>query len=128
MGKLTMRKNDKKLNAFTQEVTAALQNGKRFRVSGLGTFSTCTRKAAEDRTACKMAMFRASSELRDYALGGPLPTVEGPHAEIVHTIIEAMQSEEGVHIPLLGRMAVVPVLGKNPKLIFHGAEELNSRL
>jgi hypothetical protein len=56
---------------------------------------------------------------------GRTPPVSGPHAEVVSVIIEAMQSERGVLVPLLGRMAVVPVPGKKPKLIFHGAEELN---
>ena len=86
------------------------------------------RKATEDRPACKMAMFRASTELRDYALGGSFPTVEGPHTEIVQTIIEAMQCEKGIDIPFLGRMVVVPVPGKNPKLIFHSSDELNNTL
>ena len=75
-----------------------------------------------------MAMFRASAELREYASGGPPPSVSGPHAKVVSAIVEAMQSEQGVDVPLLGRMAVVPVLGKKPKLIFHGAEELNDVL
>jgi hypothetical protein len=39
-----------------------------------------------------------------------------------------MQSEQGIDVPLLGRMAVVPVPGKKPKLIFHGDEELNDVL
>lgn len=81
-----------------------------------------------DRVACKMAMFRASTELREYASGGPPPPVSGPHAEVVSVIVEAMQSEQGVDVPLLGRMAVVPVPGKRPKLIFHGAKELNDVL
>ena len=75
-----------------------------------------------------MAMFRASSELREYASGGLPPPVSGPHAEVVSVIVEAMQSEQGVDVPLLGRMAVVPVPGRKPKLIFHGAEELNDVL
>ena len=75
-----------------------------------------------------MAMFRASAELRDYATGGPPPSVSGPHAEVVSVIVEAMQGQEGVDVPLLGRMAVVPVRGKKPKLIFHGAQELNDVL
>ena len=72
-----------------------------------------------------MAVFRASAELREYASGGPPPPVSGLHADVVSVIVEAMQSERGVVVPLLGRMAVVPVPGKKPKLIFHGAEELN---
>ena len=75
-----------------------------------------------------MAMFRASAELREHVVGGPPPSVSGPHAEVVSFIVEAMQSEQGVNVPLLGRMAVVPVPGKKPKLIFHGAEELNDVL
>jgi hypothetical protein len=54
--------------------------------------------------------------------------VSGPHVEVVSVIVEAMQSEHGIDVPLLGRMAVVPVPGKKPKLIFHGAEELNDVL
>ena len=73
-------------------------------------------------------MFRASAELRGYASGGPPPTVSGPHAEVVGLVVCAMRSEQGVDVPLLGRMAIVPVPGKKPKLIFHGAEELNDLL
>jgi nucleoid DNA-binding protein len=116
------------LRAFVQEVTATLLRGKRHQTLGLGTFSTCTRRATAERVACKMAIFRASAELREYATGGPPPTVSGPHAEVVSVIVEAMQSEQGVDVPLLGRMAVVPVPGKKPKLIFHGAQELNDVL
>ena len=123
-----IRKSDKRLRAFVQEVTATLQDGKLHRTPGLGTFSTCTRKATSERVACKMAMFRASTALREYSSGGPPPLVSGPHAEVVSVIIEAMQSERGVDVPLLGRLAVVPVPGKKPKLIFHGAEELNDVL
>ena len=128
MSRLKIRKNDKRIKALVQEVKDTLLDGGRHQTPGLGTFSTCTRKATSDRVACKMAMFRACAELREYASGGPPPKVSGPHAEVVRVIIEAMQNEEGIEIPLLGRMAVVPVPGKNPKLIFHGAEELNSVL
>ncbi len=120
-----IRRTERRLRAFVREVTATLLGGKCHRTPGLGTFSTCTRKATADRVVCKMAMFRASAELREYASGGRPPPVSGPHAEVVSVIIEAMQSERGVLVPLLGRMAVVPVPGKKPKLIFHGAEELN---
>ena len=123
-----IRNTDKRLRAFVHEVTATLLDDKRHQTPGLGTFSTCTRKATADRVACKMAMFRASTELREYASGGPPPLVAGPHAEVVSVIVEAMQSEQGVNVPLLGRMAVVPVTGRKPKLIFHGAEELNGVL
>jgi nucleoid DNA-binding protein len=126
--KRKIRKTDKKLWAFVHEVTATLLEGKRYHTPGFGTFSTCTRKAMAGRVACKMAMFRASRQLREYASGGPPPPVSGPHAHAVSVIIEAMQSEQGVDVPLLGRMAVVPVPGRKPKLIFHGAEELNDAL
>lgn len=121
-------KTNKILQSFIQEVTETLLEGKRVQVRGLGTFSICTRKATSERASCKMAMFRASLELREYSSGGPLPSIPGPHAKAVGTIIEAMQSEDGINIPSLGRMAVVPVPGKKPKLIFHGANELNDAL
>lgn len=123
-----IRRTDERLRAFVQEVTATLLDGKRHRTPGLGTFSTCTRKATADRVACKMGMFRASPELREYASGGPPPRVSGPHAEAVNVVVEAMQGEQGVNVPLLGRMAVVPISGKKPTLIFHGSEELNNVL
>ena len=123
-----IRKTDQRLRVFVEEVTATLLDGKLHRTPGLGTFSTCTRKATAGRVACTMAMFRASAELREYASGGPPPPVSGPHAEVVSVIIDAMQSEQGVDVPLLGRMAVVPVPGKKPRLIFHGAKELNGVL
>jgi hypothetical protein len=65
-----------------------------------------------------MAMFRASAELRAYVTDGRAPLLSRPHTEVVSFIVEAMQSEQGVDVPLLGRMAVVPVPGKKPKLIF----------
>ena len=74
----------------------------------------------------KMAMFQASAELREYVSGGPPPKVSAPHVEWVNVIVEAMQSDQGVDVPCLGSIAVVPVPGKRPKLIFHGAEEINS--
>ena len=100
------------LKAFVDEVTTTLLDGKRHQTPGFGTFSTCTRKETADQVACRMAMFRASAELRDCASGGPVPTVCGPHAEVIRFIVDAMQNEQGIEIPLLGRMAVVPVLGK----------------
>jgi hypothetical protein len=75
-----------------------------------------------------MAMFRASVELRAYVTDGRAPLLSRPHTEVVSFIVEAMQSEQGVDVPLLGRMAVVPVPGKKRKLIFHGAKELNDVL
>ncbi|MGY8815330.1 MAG: hypothetical protein ACKVHQ_11550 [Gammaproteobacteria bacterium] len=123
-----IRKTDKGIRAFVQEVTESLLEGKRHQTPGPGTFSTCTRKASADRVTCKMAIFRACQELREFANGGPPPSVSGTHAEIVRVIVEAMQSEQGIDVPLLGRLAVIPILGKNPKLIFHGAQELNDLL
>ena len=73
-------------------------------------------------------MFRSSLELRAHASGGPPPTVSGPHAEVVQAIVEALQGDRGVDIPHLGHMAIVPVPGKKPRLIFHGAKELNDAL
>ncbi len=128
MALVKLRKNDKRIKAFVQEVTSTLVAGKKHQTPGLGTFSACSRKDASGRTLCKMAMFRASAELRDFASGGPSPSISGPHAEAVRYIVEAMQSEDGIDIPLLGRMVVVPVKGKSPKLIFHGADELNDAL
>lgn len=120
--------SDAKLDAFVQEVTAALREGKRHQTPGLGTFSTCTRKATAVRAACRMAMFRASADFREHVMGGPLPTVTGPHAEVVTLIIDVMKIRNGVEVPSLGLMAVVPELGKKPRLIFHGADELNDVL
>ena len=123
-----IRKSDQRLRAFVQEVTAALLAGRRHRTPGLGTFSTCTRKATTERAACRMAMFRASDQLRGYACGGMPPVVSGPYADLVCVIVEAMQDERGVDVPLLGRLAVVPVPGKKPRLIFHGNDALNQQL
>jgi hypothetical protein len=39
-----------------------------------------------------------------------------------------MLRKEGITIRQLGRMAAVPVSGAKPKLIFHGARELNAAL
>ena len=122
------RKNDRRLRAFVEEVTTSLQDGGKHQVPGLGTFSTCSRKATPERDACTMAMFRASKELREHATGGPPPTVTGPHAEVVSVLMQAMQGDNGVDVPRLGHMAVVPKPGKKPKLIFRGADELNDSL
>jgi nucleoid DNA-binding protein len=123
-----LRKNDKRIKTFVQEVTSSLVIGKKHQVPGLGTFSTCSRKDSSGRSTCKIAMFRPSAELRDFASGGAYPSISGPHEEAVRYIIESMKNEEGVEIPHFGRMAVVPVKGKSPKLIFHGSEELNETL
>src|SRR5258705_13261302 len=121
-------KHSQPLVAFVHEVTATLLAGHPHKTPGLGTFSTCTRRATADRCASTMAMFRASAELRAYASGGPLPTLSGRHAPAVQTIVRGMLRKEGITIPLLGRIAVVPVSGSKPKLIFHGARELNAAL
>ena len=70
-------------------------------------------------------MFRASAELRGYADCGHLPVFQEPHARALRI---ARGMHRGITIPLLGRMAVVSVPGAKPKLIFHGARELNERL
>ena len=119
---------DRTLTVFVQEVTAALLAGRQHRTPGLGTFSVCKRRATADRCSSKMAMFRASAELRGYASGGPLPHFPGPHAKALISIVHGMRSEGGITVPLLGRMAVVAVPGKPPKLIFHDAKELNDLL
>ena len=108
------------------DVKLSLLDNNRYQIPGLGTFSTCTRKATHNRAACKVAMFRACTELRDYVSGGLKPEVHGPHAKVTEIIIESMKNEEGLDIPNFGRMAVVP--GKKPKLIFHASEEFNGAL
>ena len=122
------RKNDKKLKAFVQDVAETLCKGDRYQASGFGTFSTCSRKATADRAACKMAMFRGSNELRDFASGGTLPTISGPHTDVIDIIIHAMLEPQGIDIPAFGRMAAISESGKKPKLIFHAAEEFNNLL
>jgi len=119
---------DRQVRVLVEEITATLLAGKRHRTPGLGTFSTCTRKATKDRCASTMAMFRASAQLRAHASGGPAPRFSGPHTAVLAAIVEAMQSGTCIDIPRLGRMAVVPVPGRKPKLIFHGARELNRLL
>jgi hypothetical protein len=75
-----------------------------------------------------MAIFRASAELREHASSGPPPLISGPHVSVVNAIVKGMQSRQGIDVPRLGYMAVVPVPGRKPKLIFHGAKELNDIL
>src|SRR5260221_3536797 len=118
---------DHPVQAFVKEVTATLLVGRPHRTPGLGTFSICTRRGTPDRCASTMALFRASTELRAYASGGPLPTLSGRHAPAVRTIVRGMLRKEGITIPQLGRMAVVPVSGSSPKLIFHGARKLDRK-
>jgi hypothetical protein len=59
---------------------------------------------------------------------GPQPTFAGPHASALRTIVRGMSRADGITIPRLGRIAVVPVSGAKPRLIFHGAMELNAAL
>lgn len=122
------RTGDEALHAFVAEVAAALQQGKLHRTPGLGTFTTCSRKAAPGRDISKMAIFRASAEFRAYASGGQRPSLSGPHAKALGVVVEAMRSAGGVDVPLLGRMAIVPVPHAKPKIIFHAAQELNDAL
>jgi len=66
--------------------------------------------------------FEPALSWRAYASGGALPTLSGRHAPaVVRTIVRGMLRKEGITIPRLGRMAVVPVSGSKPKLTFHGA-------
>jgi len=103
-------------------------DGKRYQINGFGTFSTCARKAAVGRPACKMIMFRASKALYDYSAGKDCPAITGPHSDTVLKVIDALHNESGVDIHSLGRMAVLPVSGKQAKIIFHGDNEFNSEL
>ena len=120
--------HDQILRVFIQEVTLALIAGQRYRAPGLGTFSPCKRQATPGRSSSTMAIFRASAELRQYASGGPLPNLSGAHAQALRIITEGMQGAQGITIPLLGRMAVVREPSARPRLIFHGATELNERM
>ncbi|MDH5325539.1 MAG: hypothetical protein OEZ68_12100 [Gammaproteobacteria bacterium] len=122
-----IRKNDKRLTALVTEISLDLSQGKKHVVAGLGTFSACSRKAGAGNPACTIAMFRACTELRDYAEGGTKPKTEGTHAPIVQIILNAMKTQETVDIPRFGRLAMVKD-GKKTKLIFHGADELNGKL
>ena len=83
---LKIHEADERLRVFVAEVTSALVDGKRHQTLGLGTLSTCTLKASAKTTDCKMAMFRASSEVRAYVTGGPPPLVSRPHPEVVSVI------------------------------------------
>lgn len=123
---MTMMSSDAELHTFVREVTKALVDGKKHQTKGFGTFSTCTRKAAPERPACRIAMFRASPELREHASGGPPPDMAGPHAKTLSLIITAMQDEHGADVPGLGRLALVS--GKKPKLVFHADRKLNDLL
>ncbi|MEM9301941.1 MAG: hypothetical protein AAGE01_07510 [Pseudomonadota bacterium] len=114
--------------AFAEDVAQELVHGKRYRVAGFGTFSTCQRKAAPGRPACRIAMFRASAELRAYAAGGDPPELGTPHQEAVRSIAVAMLAPDGVHVPGLGRFAVEGQGAKRQKLVFQGAAELNEQL
>lgn len=125
---MSRESSDGHVDEFVRAVTAALVEGRRFRVTGLGTFSTCARKATAERAACRIAMFRASPELREYADGGRVPSVDRPHEDAVTAIIAGMRSELGIEVSGLGRLAVVPVPGKKAKVIFHGTRELNAKL
>ena len=128
MRAVAIPERDRNLSLFAREVTLALLAGSSYRAPGFGTFSTCTRRAAPGRPCSTMAMVRASVELREYACGGPLPKLSGPHARALKTIVQGMQSERGITIPRFGRVAVVPMPSGKPKLIFHGAAELNARI
>lgn len=113
---------------FADELRGALLRGDRFKVPALGTFTTCTRKATTDRAACTIAMFRASKELRAHVADGSDLQVSGPHAELVTSLVAAMQAEHGVDVPGLGHLEAVRVAGKTPRLIFHADPMFNDLL
>src|SRR2546428_10606469 len=113
------KKHRQPLEAFVHEVTATLLAGHPYRTPGLGTFSTCTRRATPDRSASTMAMFRTSAELRAYASRGPLPTLSGTHASALRIIDRGLLRAGGITDPQVGRMAAGPVSGAKPKVIFH---------
>lgn len=116
------------LNPLLDALRAALLRGERVRIPGLGTFTTCTRKATADRAACTIAMFRASKELRAHVSTGADLQVSGPHADAVTALVAAMQGDNGVDVPGLGHLEAVQVPGKKPRLIFHADAALNDQL
>ncbi|MDH5691837.1 MAG: HU family DNA-binding protein [Gammaproteobacteria bacterium] len=124
---MKLRKNDKSLTTFVEELSEALGKGERFQVPGFGTFTTCTRKATPGRAACTIAMFRAATELRDFAARGTKPKISGPHSKLLTQVLSGMSSDEFVDAPGLGKFAIEGKGGKKPKLIFHGADEFNDR-
>jgi len=128
MAQSKIRKNGKHAKAFIRDVKVALVAGKKYQIPGFGTFSSCSRKDSLGRVICKIAMFRASSELRDFAAGGSFPDISSAHTEIITRIINAMQDSLGVEIPEFGRMAFVADKGKSLKIIFHSADEFNYAL
>ena len=121
-------KNDKRLTHMVNDITAELKQGKKYQAPGFGTFSTCTRKATQEHAACTMAMFRASAEFRDYSSGGRMPAISGPHKDIVKLIAKAVKSGHEVTIPRFGLITLLQDDGAKPRLIFHGAAELNGSL
>lgn len=116
------------LTAFVDEVTACLVRGERYQSPGFGTFSTCSRKAAPGRPACRMATFRASTELREQVANHTALPVPGAHAAAVRALVEAMQRDGGVQVPGLGHLDVARATGKKPRLTFRATAGLNARL
>lgn len=116
------------VTTLINEVTASLVSGKKITVEGLGTFSSCTRKATATRDACTIAMFRADKSLRTHIDTQAELSVSGAHAEAVTTIIQAMQQTGGVDVPDFGHFEAVAVSGKPHKLIFHADAVLNDKL
>ena len=123
-----IRKNDKRLTEFVKDVASSLQDGKKFQTPGLGTFSTCTRKAAQGRPACTISMFRPSTELREYIGGGVIPSIQGPHKEILKLIARTMKTQDEFVVPRLGTFVIDSSSVKNTKVSFQGAKELNDSL
>jgi len=73
-------------------------------------------------------MWRADAALREHIQGGPPKESAGLHGAAVAGIIAAMMGDGGVDLPQLGRLGLVRVAGKKPKLTFHAADELNAAL
>lgn len=127
MKTLSFRKNDRKLKQFAADLTESLQHGEKYKIPGFGIFTTCSRKSADGEQTYTIAMFRASSELRDFSQGGSCPDIESEHSETIVKIISGMSQENGIQIPGLGIMAFVSEKGKT-KIIFNGNGELNEHL
>ena len=121
-------KTNEMLRAFAAEVTSTLLDGNRHQTPGLGTFPTNFEKQGQRELLAKWLCFGRARSLERMPLVDHYHSCPRPHAELVSFTVEAMQMEQGVDVPLLGRMAVVPVVGKKPKLISNGAQELNDVL
>lgn len=122
-----IRRNDKRITQFVTDITKTLQSGNKHQTTGLGTFSTCTRKAAGGKPTCTITMFRPSKEFRDYMSGGAMPKMDGPHKEVVKIITKSIKSASELEVPKLG-VFCIDSSGENTRITFQGTIELNSSL